>query len=59
MSKQQNEIQAKITEIPAKEKWLFENKKALKKIDKGLKDAAAGRLSERVKFSKYINDDND
>jgi len=34
-------------EIPARERWLFENKTALKKVKRGLKDAAAGRLSEK------------
>ncbi len=32
-------------EIPAREAWLFENGGALKKVRKGLKDAAAGNIS--------------
>lgn len=34
-------------EIPAREAWLFENDAALKKVRKGLKDAAAGKVSRR------------
>ncbi len=45
------------TEIPASEKWLFTNKKALKKVEQGLKDAASGRLSDKGSFAKYADDD--
>ena len=38
-------------EIPAHEKWLFGNKIALNKVKQGLKDAAAGRLSEQGNFA--------
>ncbi len=31
-------------EIPAKEKWLWENKTALQKVKKGLQDSAARRV---------------
>ena len=34
-------------EIPAREAWLFENDAALTKVRKGLKDAAAGKVSRR------------
>lgn len=44
-------------EIPAREKWLFKNKAALKKVERGLKDAAAGRLSKKGSFAKFSNDD--
>lgn len=44
-------------EIPAKEKWLFDNKDALKKVKQGLKDAAAGHLSEKGSFAKFLKDD--
>jgi hypothetical protein len=47
------------TEIPAKEKWLFNNKKALKGVKRGLKDAAEGRVSSLGSFSKYLEDDSD
>lgn len=45
-------------EIPAKEKWLWENKKALQQVKKGLQDAAAGKVKTRGSFAKYIDDDN-
>jgi hypothetical protein len=41
-------------EIPAREKWLFENKSALQSLKQGLKDAAAGRVSSLGSFAKYI-----
>jgi hypothetical protein len=44
-------------EIPAHEKWLFENKIALKRVKRGLQDAAQGRLSKRGGFAKYADDD--
>jgi hypothetical protein len=46
-------------EIPLREKWLFENKVALKKVEQGIKDSALGRVMERGSFSQYINDDVD
>lgn len=45
------------TEIPAKEKWLFNNKVALKKVKQGLKDAAVGKLIDQGSFAKYATDD--
>ena len=42
-------------EIPAREKWLFENKKALKKVELGLRDAAKGRLSKKGSFAKFAS----
>ena len=44
-------------EIPAREKWLFKNKTALKKVKRGLKDAEQGRLLKRGGFSKFSDDD--
>lgn len=45
------------SEIPAREKWLFDNKEALNQVKKGLEDAKAGRLNERSSFSQYIDDE--
>lgn len=45
------------TEIPATEKWLFENPVALKKIRRGLKEANAKRLSDLGSFADYATDD--
>jgi hypothetical protein len=44
-------------EIPAHEKWLFNNKLALKKVKKGLQDAASQQLFDLGTFSEYANDD--
>ncbi len=44
-------------EIPLKEKWLFENKAAMKKVQRGLQDAAAGRVSARGSFAKFVDED--
>lgn len=43
-------------EIPANEKWLFENKTSLRKVKKGLDDAAAGRVKSRGSFIKYAEE---
>ena len=45
------------TEIPAREKWLFDNKVALKKVEQGIKDAGAGHLCDKGSFAKFANDD--
>jgi len=45
------------TEIPLSEKWLFDNKKILKKVEEGLEDAAAGRLVEKSSFAQYADGD--
>ena len=46
-------------EIPAREKWLFKNRNALKNVEAGLQDAAKGRLSKKGSFAKFANDDID
>lgn len=46
-----------LVEVPAREKWLFDNEVALNQVKKGLQDAAADKLNKRD-FSKYL-DDND
>ena len=43
------------TEIPAREKWLFENKMAMKKVEQGLNDAATGRVSEKGSFAQFVD----
>ena len=40
-------------EIPASERWLWEDKEALAGVMKGLADAKAGRLT-RMSFKKYL-----
>lgn len=44
-------------EIPARERWLLMNKNALKQVEKGLQDAAAGRVSSKGSFAKFVDDD--
>ncbi len=46
-------------EIPAREKWLFANKVALKQVQQGLKDASKGKVVDRGKFSDYLNEELD
>lgn len=45
------------TEIPASEKWLFDNKPVLAAVKKGLSQAAAGRVKSRGSFAKFANDE--
>ena len=40
-------------EIPAREAWLYENKAALAKVRKGLKEAGASKVSRRGDFRKF------
>ena len=42
-------------EIPAREKWLFENPDALNAVRAGLTQAAQGRLLSRGSFAKFAN----
>lgn len=44
-------------EIPAQEKWLWENKTALKQVTQGLKDSAASRTKSRGSFTKFMDDE--
>ena len=44
-------------EIPAREKWLFENKTALNKVERGLKDASQGKLATKGNFAEFSDDD--
>lgn len=45
------------SEIPSAERWLFENKEAFMKIQQGLDDSAAGRVSSRGSFAQFIEED--
>ena len=40
-------------EIPADERWLYENEKALENVRQGLSDAAAGRVA-KLSFKKHL-----
>jgi len=42
-------------EIPAREAWLYKNKKALESVRQGLRDAKAGKVHDLGDFTKYID----
>jgi hypothetical protein len=44
------------TEIPAREHWLFENRKALASVRKGLQESAAGKATPGRSFAKHADD---
>jgi hypothetical protein len=44
-------------EIPAQEKWLFENKAVLAKVKRGIEDSASGRIKSKGKFSQYKDEE--
>lgn len=44
-------------EIPAREKWLFKNEKALRQVKEGLKSSAKGNLKDKGSFAEFIDDD--
>jgi hypothetical protein len=43
-------------EVPAREKWLFENREALAIVKRGLEDSAGGKTRRRGSFAKYGKD---
>lgn len=46
-----------MTEIPARELWLYKNPKALKDVQEGLQQSKEGKLRKRGSFAKYAEDD--
>ena len=42
-------------EMPAREKWLYQNKQALESVKKGLKEASESKLVDRGDFTQYLN----
>ncbi|MDX2345576.1 MAG: hypothetical protein QNK11_01685 [Legionella sp.] len=44
-------------EIPAHEKWLFENKAVLNQVKTGLKQAKEGQLIDKGRFSEFTEDE--
>lgn len=43
------------SEIPLREKWLFENKPALQKVKRGLKQSATGKTHDLGSFAKFLD----
>jgi hypothetical protein len=44
-------------EIPADEKWLYDNKSALSKVKIGLEQAKTEKLIDKGNFSQFANDE--
>ena len=47
------------SEVPAREKWLFDNPQALKAVKTGLAQAGAGKASSLGSFAEYADEDID
>ena len=56
VDKQQRIILDPLVEISAREQWLFNNPTLLRQVQKGIQDAAQGKVVERD-FSGYLNDE--
>ena len=54
-----NIILEPFAEIPAREKWLFDNKAALNAVQVGLQQAAAGETRSLGSFAKYADEEID
>ena len=48
-----------MVEIPAREKWLFENKTALASVHRGLEQSSAGKVRTRGSFAKFADEKDD
>lgn len=48
-----------MVEIPAKEKWLLENKSALASVKRGLEQSANNEVQSRGSFAQYTDDEED
>ena len=46
-----------LVEIPAREKWLFDNKSALKSVRQGLQEAKEGKVHNLGSFAKHWDED--
>ncbi len=56
VDKQQHIILEPLVEIPAREKWLFDNQTALNQVRKGIQDAAQGKVTKKD-FSHHLDDE--
>ncbi len=48
-----------MVEIPAREKWLFENKAALASVRRGLAQSGKGEVRARGSFAKFADEKDD
>jgi hypothetical protein len=55
MDKNHRIILEPFTEVPLREKWLFENQKAYESVRRGLEESKAGLLKDKGTFSPYID----
>jgi hypothetical protein len=46
-----------MVEIPAREKWLYDNPEALSSVKRGISDAKAGRVKTLGSFAKFADED--
>ena len=44
------------SEIPSREKWLFENSDALASVKRGLENSKSGQFSSRGSFSQFADE---
>ncbi len=44
-------------EMPASEKWLFDNKSALSRVKKGLEQASIGEIVDKGSFAQFSDDE--
>ncbi len=56
VDKKQRIILEPYTEIPAREKWLFNNKEALSSVLKGIDQAGKSKVKSLGSFKKYSKD---
>ena len=52
-----NIILEPFVEIPVQEKWLYDNKNALKKVKTGLEQARNSKLIDKGSFSQFADDE--
>ena len=45
-----------VVEIPAREMWLYKNKKALRMLEEGIASARSGKQADRGSFAKYVSE---
>ena len=46
-----------MVEIPAYEAWIYDNPKALKSVQRGIKQAKEGKLKDRPSYAEFADDE--